>query len=434
MSPGLRSRSADFVRALTIACAVATVLTRPNSAGAWTEYTLHSFCTKMRCADGYLPNGVFVNASGRLIGTDATAGEHGQGVLFWMAPRRHHKIWTFRVRYQFCSDITGNCADGGQPTGELIADVKGRLYGVTRFPAAHSSGTVFRFTPGRPGGGYEVLYSFCNLTSCPGGYSPAKGLTYAGEAAGVPWDGVSPLFGTTDGGGEFGGGAIYEITPRHSNFAEEAVYSFQSHHQVNGLISDAAGNLYGVTTNGGTHDSGQLFELEHGTWNFKVLHDFCSAGGCGDGQYPIGRLAIDAMGHLFGVTAWGGRFQETGVAYEFAPETQQYTVIYPFCSADPFDGCSDGAYPQAGMTIGPDGDLFGTTWSGGGSDNSGIVFRLHFDGQWSETVVHAFCRTGGCNEGSGLMTPLSFDGAGNIFGTMQYGGGKQYGTVFELTP
>jgi uncharacterized repeat protein (TIGR03803 family) len=241
------------------------------------------------------------------------------------------------------------------------------------------------------------------------------------------------LFGTTDGGGDFGKGAIYEITPRHSNFAEQAVYSFQSPHQLNGLISDAAGNLYGVTTYGGAHDSGQLFELEHGTWNFKVLHDFCSAGGCGDGQYPVGRLALDAMGHLFGVTAWGGRFEETGVAYEFAPETQQYTVIYPFCSADPLDGCSDGAYPQAGMTIGPDGDLFGTTWTGGG-DNSGIVFRLHFDGQWSETVVHAFCHTGGCNEGWGLMTPLAFDGEGNIFGTMQYGGGKQYGTVFELTP
>lgn len=432
---GMKGQCRPLLSAVTVALATTFAA---GSAQAWTETALHRFCARPLCQDGYFPmSGVLMDSAGNFFGTTSQGGNNNgdnAGVIYELVANADRTAWDFQLVHKFCS-VNGihHCEDGEQPTGELIADDNGRLYGVTKYGGDVSQGMFYQVTAGRQHWHYQVLYAFCYSQSCQAGMVPTQGLTYAGEAAGMPWDGHAPLFGTTDEGGESSAGTIYELTRRHSQWTQQDLHSFDSSYKANGLVMDAAGNLYGVTTLGGAYGGGQIFELEHGSWNFSVLHEFCGAANCADGQYPVGRLTLDAHGHLFGVADSGGS-ANAGVVFEFAPDTQQYDVIYNFCT-DP--ACNDGWFPQGGMILDSNGDLLGTTASGGdGYGAGGTAFRLHYDGNWTETVLHSFCSARPyCNDGNIPIAPLFLDGAGDIFGTTQYGGRRvQRGVVFELKP
>jgi hypothetical protein len=137
---------------------------------------------------------------------------------------------------------------------------------------------------------------------------------------------------------------------------------------VGNLISDAAGNLYGVTAFGGTSSvecgfaginaCGVAFELSPGSggsWIESILYNFCSSANCNDGAIPIGSLVADSVGNLYGLAASGGipcakNSLGCGVAYELSPPSVPggawtYSVIYAFCSVLNGAICSDGADP-----------------------------------------------------------------------------------------
>jgi uncharacterized repeat protein (TIGR03803 family) len=199
------------------------------------------------------------------------------------------------------------------------------------------------------------------------------------------------------------------------------------------LLNNATGMLYGTTFLGGANGDGTVFEFDQTLGEETVLYSFA---GNTDGERPIGNLVQDKEGNLYGMTLGGGNFAGScsvgcGTVFKVTPEGIE-TVLYRFCSAD---DCLDGWAPE-GLVFGQDGNLYGTTCCGG-SESSGIVFKLTPDGQ--ETVLYNFCTQPDCSDGAAPSAPLILDGKGNFYGTTEFGGAYGvpsggYGTVFKLTP
>jgi uncharacterized repeat protein (TIGR03803 family) len=203
-----------------------------------------------------------------------------------------------------------------------------------------------------------------------------------------------------------------------------------------GLVLDAAGNLYGTTYYGGSSAEcgkfgcGTVFELTpgaSGTWNEKILRNFHPSAG----MNPIAALTLDASGNLFGTTAYGGT-NFYGTVFELTPTASgqwNETVLHNFSS-----GPSDGADPEAGVTFDSAGNLYGTTFLGG-SQGYGMLYELtpSAGGVWTETIVHSFLPdfTDGAQPGPGALV---FDSAGNLYGATGTGGISFQGAVFEFTP
>jgi uncharacterized repeat protein (TIGR03803 family) len=202
------------------------------------------------------------------------------------------------------------------------------------------------------------------------------------------------------------------------------------------LIFDTSGNLYGTTYYGGNfgadcgYGCGTVFKLApgNGKWTETVLYAFQDNGQ--DGYFPIGDLAIDAAGNLYGTTTEGGPYS-VGTVFMLAPNADgsySETVIYSFCSVQ---NCLDGQWPEAGLILDATGNLYGTT-SGGGDVYGGVVFKLSpgGSGAWKEKVLYSLV---GSYEG-GSFAGVTFDQAGNLYGTTKGGSCFTGGTVFKLSP
>jgi uncharacterized repeat protein (TIGR03803 family) len=199
------------------------------------------------------------------------------------------------------------------------------------------------------------------------------------------------------------------------------------------LISDAAGNLYGTTFYGGANGVGTVYELKrnpNGHWSEKVLHSFNIDGS--DGYFTTASLAFDSSGNLYGTTFFGGATDD-GVVYELSPGTGGIwteKILHSF-----LNDSGDGGFPRSGVILDAQGDLYGTT-PNGGPNNYGTVYELipAGDGSWTENVLYLFGNTDGATPFGSLV----LDSKGNLYGTTSAGGGSsaicQYGCggVFEL--
>jgi uncharacterized repeat protein (TIGR03803 family) len=186
---------------------------------------------------------------------------------------------------------------------------------------------------------------------------------------------------------------------------------------MNGLILD--GLFYGTTSVGGTSNYGVAFRFNYVTGVETVLHNF--AGGA-DGATPQGELIRNGA-YFYGTTTSGGA---SGAGTVFQITGKKETVLYSFA------GGTDGAAPEAGLVLDAAGNLYGTTTQGGSSGN-GTVFKLAAPatkgGKWTESVLYSF---GTGTDGTVPVGGLSFDSAGNLYGTTSSGGAYGYGTVFQL--
>jgi uncharacterized repeat protein (TIGR03803 family) len=276
-------------------------------------------------------------------------------------------------------------------------------------------------------------------------------LTYPGQQTGALYDGRSQLFGTTihtDSRGD-GSGVAYELRnlPKQGGLQYSVLHSFCLTDCTDGqfpsaLTIDSLGHLYGAAENGGTISAGVLFKLRPRKKEFKVLYDFCSQASCTDGYEPVlHQVPVrDAGGNIYGTT-YGGGSHNMGTVWKFAPRRGGGTlqVLYNFCSQA---NCADGALPQEGVTLGPNGEVFGTTPNGGSCDavggGCGVVFELK-DGAY--TLLHSFCADGNPCAADGALPfgSLVLDPSGTLFGTTDWGGGGagaliRGGTVFSVTP
>lgn len=185
---------------------------------------------------------------------------------------------------------------------------------------------------------------------------------------------------------------------------------------------------------------GQCFELSPpqtlgGQWTEKILHSF--AGGT-DGALPNGGLVVDSKGLVFGTTLNGGNESEycsagllatgCGIVFELAPPTSK-SIAWTETPLYVFKDGSDGASPNGNLLLDTKGGLYGT--AGGGTEQSGVVFRLSdVNGKWGETVLYTF--TGG-DDGSDSGAGVAFSGSGYVYGTA-LGGKTNLGLVFRLKP
>jgi uncharacterized repeat protein (TIGR03803 family) len=362
---------------------------------------------------------------------------------------------------------------GGIPASTLTPDGKGNFYGTTVSGGLQNAGSVFELSPNDNGGWNETtLYSFCSAPNCEDGESPKYSY--------VIFDGIGNLYGTANlGGGTTclsanGCGVVFELSPEGTGWKETVIYRFQGEEDggnpVNGLVMDTAGNLFGTSynpnnlnpktvfelspTSGGwtekviysagkgyagltMDDAGnifgsasstvfELYPTASGGWNPAVIHTF--PGAPKDGKDAEGTLVFDKMGNLYGTTTGGGI--GLGTVFELSPlENGQWAeeILYSLKG-----GKTDGKDPFAGIVFDSYGNIYGTTFSGGESDE-GTVFELLAPvgaGSYSEKVLWSFEGADGAYPYAGLTV----DGARNLYGTAYSGGLNDAGVVFEVTP
>jgi uncharacterized repeat protein (TIGR03803 family) len=330
-------------------------------------------------------------------------------------------------------DFTDNGTDGYLPYSGLIFDASGNLYGTAfeggtnkKCPAdeATGCGAVFELSPSAGGAWTEtILHDFGNGTD---GRSPVAGLIF---------DAAGNLYGTTANGGtgkcDLGDnscGTVFELSPQAGGgWTEKVLYNFGSYaadgyFPYDSLIFDAAGNLYG-TTFGGGKGYGTVFELSPtggGAWTEKQLHSFTND----DGASPYANLIFDAAGNLYGTTWAGGGHSQAGLLFELTPP-RSGGGVWKSETLHYFGADNDGRQPVAGLVFDAKGNLYGTTTAGGTGScdlGCGTVFELSpaAMGQWTETVVHSFDNNG--TDGYHPAAGLVFDGKGNLYSTTLYGG------------
>lgn len=344
-------------------------------------------------------------------------------------------------------------SDGYYPTGALLQDSAGNLYGTTAEggngkicsqTTPTGCGTVFELTPPAQSGGAwteAVLYRFQGKND---GYSPNGNLVA---------DKNGNLYGTTAVGGASNYGTLYELERPSSNgtWTHHVLYSFKGNPKGRGdgdgslpssVIFDAQGNLYGTTDVGGFCTSyqglvtcyGTVFKVAPpsqlgGDWTESVLYRFGSSGY----SDPHGGVILDGNGNLYGTTYVGGH--GGGGVFELSPSGNNWTAktILDFGSITTFPYFPDGAAPSGALVFGGAGDLYGTTLIGG-TANSGTVFMLtppSSEGAWTETVLYSFASSG---DGNSPLANVIFDNAGNLYSTDWMGGAYRQGTVFQLAP
>ena len=350
--------------------------------------------------DGSIPEdlgSLVADASGNLFGTTSGLDSTGYGTVFEV------KVDSTTPTGYAGTPITlvsFNGTNGAYPTGGLIADAHGNLFGTTSAGGAYSDGTVF-----------EVKVDSTTAT----GYS-ATPTTLAN-------------FNGADGGPDV--------------FA--------------GLIADASGNLFGTTLIGGSAKwFGTVFELKvdnTAATGYASAPTALVSFNATDGAYPTGTLILDANGNLFGTTTFGGANNDcvlavcgtvfeiktdstTGTGYASSP-----TILVSFNGAD-------GAYPEGTLMADAHGNLFGTTIAGGAfyacSDGCGTVFEIKTDSTTgtgyagTPTTLVSFNST----DGQGPIAGLIADARGNLFGAtsgycalptvIQPTCPREYGTVFEV--
>jgi uncharacterized repeat protein (TIGR03803 family) len=353
-----------------------------GAAWAQTESVLYSFCTQANCTDGSLPSaGLVFDQDGNLYGTTLDGGasnncHDGCGVVFKLTPKGKYE-----TLYTFCMET--KCTDGAEPSAGLVFDQKGNLYGTTFYGGDGGYGVVFKLTSE---GKETVLYNFCVQNNCTDGAEPSGGLVFdqKGNLYGTTLEGGASKDCPYGGGC----GVVFKLTPKGK---ETVLHYFCT--QTNcadgfgpsgGLIYDQRGNLYGTTAEGGAGKDcfselgcGTVFKLAP-EGKETVLHSFCAVYFCIDGEFPNAGLVFDPKGNLYG-TASGGGALSGGLVFKLTPKGKE-TVLYGFCWQD---NCADGASPYAGLIFDQKGNLYGTTRYGGDGAygcgygcGGGVVFKF----------------------------------------------------------
>ena len=269
---------------------------------------------------------------------------------------------------------------------------------------------------------YTILHNFA-LTGGDG----------VGPGGSVAFDQQGNLYGTTGGGGAYGYGTVFELSPNSDGTWSEAILNSFSFEGLDGSLPmstpllDTAGNLYATAEEGGSghYHAGTVFEMSPSSsgWSFKVLHNFGSTST--DGGSPKTGVVLDKVGNIYGVA---------DVVYELSPTGTGWaeSALYSFSNTN------GGTGPYAGVILGASGELYGTTRTLG-INQGGVVYQLrHASGGWKESVAHAFPSF----PGDGAVPAngdLAIGNASSLYGATTGGGTgtgciASCGTVFKLTP
>jgi uncharacterized repeat protein (TIGR03803 family) len=305
--------------------------------------------------DGLLPyGGITLDARGNLVGATYAGGTRGKGTVYEVTT-----TGTETELYNFPFPGPPSVPHpipphGAGPGQNLVLDAQGNIYGTTNIgsfnpPACLKCGAVCELTAT---GTEKLLYGFA-------------GSPNDGEAPGdLAIDPQGNLYGITQLGGASNGGIVFKLT---QSGQETVLHSFSGspndgYGPFGRLLLDAHGNLYGSTTQGGTYGTGTIFKLTPSGAE-TILYNFTKGT---DGDGPLGTLAMDAQGNLYGATGGGGTYG-WGTIFELTASGTE-KVLYSFT------GGADGEVPSGGVIL-KGNSLYGTTSMGG--NNSGCVNRVY---------------------------------------------------------
>lgn len=384
-------------RVLTLLLSCLLVLSaRP--ACAQLEIVLYNFCTLQgTCPDGDGPlSSLTPDGAGNFYGTTLNAGP-GQGNAFELIPNGNGSLDEITLHH-----FTGG-ADGGHPRSSLLLDSAGNLYGTASDGGAEGYGVVFELSRAGSSWNETVLYNFTN-----------------GADSGTPWSSVimdraGNLYGTTAGGTPNGSGGVFELSPSVGGWTEQVIYSFDSNAILpSGLAMDGNENIFGAA--GLT-----IFELSpngSGGWNPSVIYTFV-----GKYQSADSTPVLDQQGNIFGTIM---HYSKTGPAlgqvYKLSQTGTEWGVQI-------LAGWQNGTGPLGGLALDAAGNVYGTS-VGGGVNGDGTVFELQFkNGHHQKKVLWEFNGLDGAAPVGGLILE-----SGIVYGTTARGGAQGVGTVFEVIP
>jgi len=413
---------------------LAAVVVLGGSVQAWGRAykVIHNF---QGTSDGWGPMGVPAAAkSGDLYGVTLGGGKYDLGTVFKLAaPRNRGGAWTKTVLYNFTHQ------DPGYPTS-LIIGKDGTLYGAGNGP--NTRGFIFRMTPPAPGKRswhYEVLYQLATASEGSNIYN-------------LTLDAAGNLYDSAELGGDMNCscGTVFELkrpAQKGGQWLFSVLYTFMGgadgYEPFAGVTFYQNGDLYGTTVGGGTFGAGTVYRLtplatKGQPWTEAVLYSFDPGANLGSG--PASRVTFDESGNLYGTAGFGGDLNcqagsGCGVVFELSPQGGAliYTNLYSF------QGGNDGILPEGCLVLDSKGSLYSTTRTGGGGTGySGIAFRLSPPAEkgnaWTETVLHRFLVPEGAGDNAGLV----WGKWNELYGVTYLGGTgcptQGCGTVFELQP
>lgn len=347
-------------------------------------------------ANGSYPDsGLTEGTDGNFYGTTTYGGASNAGTVYRVSPQGQHT-----VIYSFTTDP----GDGQNPASGLELGSDGVFYATTTSGGAYGQGTFFKITQD---GALTNLYSFgANGT----GTNP-QGITLMPDGN---------FYGTTTNGGASNLGTVYRMTPEG---VHTLLYSFapgaDGQLPAAGLSPYADGYLYGVTYYGGANNRGTIFRIATNGTAYATLYSF--GNGASDGQYPGTKLRQTSDGHLYGSTGSGGAFGN-GTIFRYSAATGAQ-IVHSF-AGEP----TDGSLPSSRLRLGADGHLYGVTYYGGRFD-AGTFFRLTTAGDYS--LLYSFS---GGEGGQGPNSSLLTGSDGYFYGTTVTGGPTNNGTIYRIRP
>jgi hypothetical protein len=448
-----RMRLSAASAALALAGVLVPTVIATQSAQAETTFkVLYDFNT----ADG--PNaglaGLIQGMNGYFYGTTQSGGLYSSGSVFEMTPSG-----TPTTIFSFCYPPQDGCLNAFAP-GALVLGANGKIYGTTGVGPIGTTGIVFVTTPssGETGVIAELQPETGALGVNATGAYPVGALAQATNGN---------IWGVDQGGGAFGQGTIFEVSPNKTGIYALASFACiepncnDGVEVAAGLVQGTDGNFYGTSWLGGTgafgggQYGGSIFRITPGvSGSLTTLYSFCTLSDCTDGQAPMGALVQGADGNFYGTTAWGGTgtacsngaqiILGCGTVFEITP-SGVLTTLYNFCSQRVNGVCADGQNPDAGLLQGSDGNFYGTTQDGGSapsancSDNPcGTIFEITPAPSGTLTTLFSFCYnhvSDGCPSGGGPVAPLVQYTNGDFYGTTTEVGSINTGngTVFRLS-
>ena len=421
---------------LLAALVLSFALLTAQTAHAQTFTVIHNFTGGL---DGSEPScGVTIDRAGNLYGS-TFEGDAGTGTTYKLS-NRNGNGWVLQPLVYYTNQSKGDIPYDRPiigPNGSFYLSVAfGGIGPCTTYNGGGCGAVVNLQPPITPPISPLVMWLDTPLYKFSGGSDGAN--PYSGD---IIFDQAGNIYGTTFNGGSTtncasGCGVVYELVHTNGTWTENVLYAFNGpdgSHPWAGLTFDQLGNLYGTTATGGNSNLGTVFELSpsNGSWTLQTLHTFSGT----DGAYPYAGLIFDGAGNLYGAASSMGP-NTGGTAFELSPSGSGWT----FNTIYNFTGPNGGLYPGpvASLVFDSQGNLYGTTHLDG-AFNFGAVFKLTNTGSgWTYTSLHDF--TAGL-DGGDPRSNISFDAHGNMFGTATIGGsGNQQqcvgacGVVFEITP
>ncbi len=343
--------------------------------------------------DGTNPKGDLVADSTYFYGLCSTGGVNGMGIIF----KVKHDGSGYMKLYEFSG------TDGSFPYGTLVLD-SSYLFGITNSGGTTAicttgCGTVFKIK--NDGTGFSTIYEF---SSSPDGRYPLGSLIFDGTY----------LYGTTQYGGA-GFGTNYRIMPDGTNYLKLSDYTPSNGSYPYGSLYLVSNYLYGMTFEGGDLNScpsgcGVVFKMQTDGNGYSKIHEF--TGNPTDGDNPQGSFTFDGT-YLYGMTSGGGT-QNSGIIFRLKTDGTDYLKLFDFVNHD---------YPYGSLLL-DNGYLYGMTWQGG-TNAMGTLFRIKTDGT-GFIALYNFSNTPDGKNPVGSLTLHD----GNIYGMTSNGGINNTGIIF----